>query len=211
MTFRRQICCLALLLLPFPVFAKDTGAAMLYVKGTAWLNGSAIPDSSAIFPGDMVQTKPGTVANITSVGSNVVIGSDSLVQFQPGQIDLQHGGVTIVSERGMVVQAEGVTVTPPTGSSTQYDVREWECRVLVSARKGSVTVSDSLGTVTVAEGQEISRGKRKKCKIGQATPSTGHYGVLGTPLAKAIGIGAVGTLITISLLPDDDPVSPWHP
>jgi hypothetical protein len=40
-----------------PAFAADSAAAMMYANGTAWINGGNIPKSSAIFVGDLVQTK----------------------------------------------------------------------------------------------------------------------------------------------------------
>ncbi len=209
MRFLCRTFCLLLALLPFPLFATDTGAAMLYVKGTAWLNGTAIPDSSAIFPGDMIQTKPGSAASITYAGSNVVIGSDSLAQFEAGRVELQHGQLTVVSQ-STIVQVDDVSIAPVKGSPAEFNVGEADGQVLIFARKGSVTVSDASGTVTLAEGQQTTRGARKRRKKGVAQ-ADGRYGVLSSPWARVAGIGAVGLLTTLSLKPDDDSVSPWHP
>lgn len=210
MKSRIHICLLAVGLFALPCVASDNGAAMLYVKGTAWLNGSAIPDSSAIFPDDMVQTKPGAAASITVAGSNVAIGSASLVRYEPNHIELQHGEVTVVSSGRMAVNADEVTIAPSQTSSTEFDVRESDGEVFILAQKGTLTVSDSSGTVTLPEGQQAIRGKKKKRKKGGAW-SDGNQGILGTTQAKAVGIGAVGAIIYFSLRPDDDAVSPWRP
>jgi hypothetical protein len=66
---------------PAAVIAADSGAAMLYTNGTTWLNGGGVPKSSAIFSGDMVQTKADSLANLNAAGSSVIVHSDSLIQI----------------------------------------------------------------------------------------------------------------------------------
>jgi hypothetical protein len=52
---------------------------MLYARGAAWLNGSHVPASSAIFNGDLLQTRSDSGANITAPGSTITVLGDSLV------------------------------------------------------------------------------------------------------------------------------------
>ena len=49
LTLRAVLSCMLIVLLPASMFAADSTAAMLYINGTAWLNGSSVPKSSAIF------------------------------------------------------------------------------------------------------------------------------------------------------------------
>jgi hypothetical protein len=81
------------------MWAADSGPAMLYINGTAWINGASVPKSSAVFSADLVQTKTDSVANIKSVGSTLLVLPDSLVEFQANAIKLEHGRVTITTSK----------------------------------------------------------------------------------------------------------------
>jgi len=69
LTLRAVLSCMLIVLLPASMFAADSTAAMLYINGTAWLNGSSVPKSSAIFSGDLVQTRSDSVASIKAPGN----------------------------------------------------------------------------------------------------------------------------------------------
>src|SRR5258707_1480296 len=97
---RNAFCGMVLAAFPLSLLAANPGAAMLYAKGTAWLNGGAVPMSSAIFPGDMVQTKSDSMANINASGSSVMVLADSLVKFEADGVDVIHGRVVITSGNG---------------------------------------------------------------------------------------------------------------
>ena len=63
----RNIACWTLIsAVPVSLWAADSGAAMLYAKGTTWINGSSVPKTSAVFPGDLVQTQSGSAASINA-------------------------------------------------------------------------------------------------------------------------------------------------
>ena len=69
--------CLMIIIFPAAMFAADQASAMLYSHGTALLNGTNVPRSSAIFSGDLVQTNKDSVANINATGSSVLVLNDS--------------------------------------------------------------------------------------------------------------------------------------
>ena len=57
--------------------------ATLYINGAALVNDARVPRASAaIFAGDLLQTRPNSVANINEPGSSVSVLSDSLVKFE---------------------------------------------------------------------------------------------------------------------------------
>ena len=79
----RHIACWTMIsVVPVSLWAADSGAAMLYAKGSTWINGSEVPHTSAVFPGDLVQTRSDSAASINASGSNVVVLADSLVKFE---------------------------------------------------------------------------------------------------------------------------------
>jgi hypothetical protein len=71
--FRAILSCMLIGVLPASMLAADSAAAMLSTNGTAWINSSKLPKSSAIFSGDLVQTKVDSVANIKAAGTSVLL------------------------------------------------------------------------------------------------------------------------------------------
>jgi hypothetical protein len=216
--FRRIVGCLLLLIVPASLWAADSGAAMLYANGAAWLNGSHVPNSSAIFAGDLVQTRIGGAANIHAPGSSITVLSESLVQFEGGSLKVEHGGVSISTSRGVSTTAGDVHVAPASNAWTEFNVTDIDGTVRIAARKGDLTVTDDDGTVTLAQGQETTRDeqssdnkKKKKRGAAGAVPAAAG-GVLNSPIAIGIGAGAIaGITIWVLSRGDDVAVSPAIP
>jgi hypothetical protein len=101
LTFRGVLSWLLITVMASPAFAADSAAAMMYTNGTAWINGENIPKSSAIFVGDLVQTKANSVANIKSSGTSVLVLSDSLIQYQGSAVKLEHGSLNVATSQSM--------------------------------------------------------------------------------------------------------------
>jgi hypothetical protein len=203
-----------LLIFPGALFAADQAAAMLYSHGNALLNGNNIPRSSAIFPGDLVQTTKDSVANINATGSTVLVLNESLVQYQGGTVTLEHGGVTVSTSKSMATRAEDFTVSPASGVLTEFEVRDVDGTVRIVARKGDLTIVDDSGaTTTLAQGQETTREesdsqkkKRKKRPVGAVPGAAG--GALDSPVAVGIGTGIVVGVAAWVLIQSDNPASP---
>lgn len=215
MTMLRNILCwMMLAVFPFALFAADSGAAaMLYAKGTAWLNGGTVPSSSAVFPGDLVQTKADSMANINASGSNVMILPDSLVKFEGNAVAVDHGSVSVTTAKGLSTHAEGVTVTPVSDKWTEFDVSNADGKVLIMARKGDLSISDGSDTTTLPQGQQTTRddsATRKKRRSGGAAPAAGG-GILDSPIVIAAGGAAIGALVTWVLLQSSSPASGSNP
>src|SRR5229473_978971 len=209
--FRRIVSCLLLLIVPASLWAADSGAAMLYANGAAWLNGSHVPNSSAIFAGDLVQTRIGGAANIHAPGSSITVLSDSLVQFEGGSLKVEHGGVSVSTSRGVSTTAGDVRVAPASNAWTEFNVTDIDGRVRIAARKGDLTVTDDKGTVTLAQGQETTRDeqsdqgdkKKKDKKRGAGAAPAAGGGVLNSTIAVGVGVAAVGGLTAWVLLKSD--------
>jgi len=203
-----------LVVFPVALFAADQPAAMLYSHGSALLNGTNIPRSSAIFSGDLVQTNKDSVANINATGSTVLVLNDSIVQYEGSAVKLEHGGVTVSTSKSLATHAGGVTVSPAASILTEFDVRDVDGRVQIAARKGDLTISDDHGTTTLAQGQETTRDegsekdKKGKKREGGGTVPSATGGVLDSPVAVGIGTGVVAGVAAWALIRGDDPTSP---
>ena len=224
--FRKVVSCVLVLIFPAALFAADSGAAMLYADGAAWLNGSHVPKSSAIFSGDVVQTRSDSAANIHAPGSSITVLGDSLVQFEGASLKVEHGGVSVSTSKGIATTAGAVRVAPASNSWTEFNVTDVDGTVRIAARKGDLTVSDDTGTVTLAQGQETTRDeqsdqskpsdqtdnnkKKDKKRAAGAAPAAGG-GVLNSPIAIGVGAAAIVGITTWVLIKNDNPVSPSQP
>jgi len=219
--FRSMVSCSLLLIVPSCMLAADSGAAMLYANGATWLNGSHVPNSSAIFAGDLVQTRADGAANIHAAGSSITVLGDSLVQFEGVSLKVEHGGVTVSTSKGVATTAGDVRVAPASNAWTEFNVTDVDGTVRIAARKGDLTVTDDSGTVTLAQGQETTRdeqspdskspdNKKKKRRIAGAAPAAGG-GLLNSPVAIGVGAGIVAGVTIWVLSRNDDPISPNVP
>jgi len=220
---RRVVSCVLVLIVPASLFAADSSAAMLYADGAAWLNGAHVPKSSAIFAGDLVQTRSDSAANIHAPGSSISVLGDSLVEFEGASLKVEHGGVSVSTSKGIAASAGDVRVAPASNAWTEFNVTDVDGTVRIAARKGDVTVTDDSGTVTLAQGQETTRDdqaqqsdqsgdkkKNNKKRADGAAPAAGG-GILNSPIAMGMGAAAIAGVTTWVLLQNNNPVSPSQP
>ncbi|MFZ0761990.1 MAG: hypothetical protein WAM69_18740 [Candidatus Sulfotelmatobacter sp.] len=218
--FRRLVGCVLLLIVPVSLFAADSGAAMLYADGAAWLNGSHVPQSSAIFAGDLVQTRSDSAANIDAPGSSITVLGDSLVQFEGASLKVEHGSVSVSTSKGVATTVGNVRVAPLSRVWTKFDVTDVDGTVRIAARQGDLIVADDRGTVTLAQGQETTRDeqsgqsesqkKNKRRPLGGAAPAAAGGG-LNSPIAVGAGAAVIVGVTTWVLLQGNNPVSPSQP
>jgi len=206
------------MLMPAQLLAADSASAMLYSNGTAWVNGSTVPKSAAVFDGDLVQTRPDSSANLNASGSSVMVLADSLVKFQGSAVELEHGAVRVSTSQGLATRAGEVTVKPAGTAWTEFQVTDVDGQVQIVASKGDLTVQDQQGTTTVQQGQQTTRDdtsnpekKKKKRRRGVGAATAAGGGILSSTPAVYTGIAIVGGITTWVLLQDDEPLSPACP
>ena len=224
--FRRMVSYVLLCLLPASVFAAETNAAMLYTNGAAWVNGAHVPRfSSAIFSGDLLQTRSDSVASITQTGSSITVLADSLVQFEGSSLKIEHGGLTVSTSKGVATTAGDVKVAPASSVWTEFTVTDVDGTVRIAASKGDLLISDANGSVTLPQGQDTTRQestdqvnnneqqpkekKKKKRAAGAAVAAEG--GILNSPIVIGAGAAAIAGVTTWVLLQSSNPTSPSTP
>jgi hypothetical protein len=204
---------------PAALFAAEPNpGAMLYARGETMLNGSSVPRSSALFSGDLVETRADSVANISATGSTVLVLNDSLIQYEGNTVKLEHGGVTVSTSKSLATRVGTVNVSPAAGVLTEFEVRDVDGTVRIAARKGDLSISDDSGTTLLAQGQETTRDepeaqkdkKRKRRVVPGAVPSAAG-GALDSPWAIGIGGGAIIGVTAWVLTKGDEPASPAKP
>lgn len=217
---RDAVCWMMIVITPAALFAADanSGAAILYGrgKGTVWLNGRPLPRSSAVFPGDVIQTQPESLATLDASGSGVIVLQDSLVKFEGNAVSLQHGGVSVATSHGMAALAREVTVTPVSNTWTEFEVVDATDTVQVVASKGDVNVKCGKDSTTLSPGDQATRddsgncNKKKRKAAGAPLPSDGS--ILTNPYVIGGGVIGGGVIVCLLLCTSSKPfVSQWKP
>jgi len=196
--FQTIVCCLLAVVVPAQLMGGEVASAMLYTNGRAWVNGSEVPKSAAVFAGDMLQTKSDSSVNIQAAGSNVMVLADSLVKFQGPAVEIDHGAVRVTTSRGLAAQAGDVTVKPAAANVwTEFQVADVDGQVQIAATRGDLTVQDDKGTTTVSQGQQTTRDdtsdeqkKKKKRRRGPGAAPAANGGILDSTGAVYVGLGA---------------------
>ncbi len=214
---RHVICWILISVTPAAMFAADadSGAAMLYGKGTVWLNGKPLPRSSAVFPGDLIQTQPESIATLDASGSGVVVFPDSLIKFEANAISLEQGGVSVATSKGMVALVRGVTVTPASNTWTEFEVADTNGKIQVFGSKGTVNVNCGKDTTSLSEGDQATPDdsghcNKKKRKAGTPLPEDGR--LLTNPYVVAGALITGGGIICLLLCnPSEQFLSQFKP
>ena len=152
---RNSVCWMMVVLCPLSLLAANTGAAVVHSQGGVWVNGAEVADSTVVFPGDLLETKPGSVANLDVEGSSVLIQPQSVVKFQGNSLSLEHGSVSVGTSTAMSVHVNCIKVEPASNERTQYDVADVSGTVQVAAHKDDVNILQSVVLAESSDGQQL--------------------------------------------------------
>jgi hypothetical protein len=217
---------LVLLVIPATVAAQEqTNPAVLYGNLAVYVNGQPLPttavgpnartESTVVAVGDVVQTKDGGDAMLSSVGSTAKLQSNTIVRFQSGGLALDRGGISVNTVKQSSVFARDYKITPVAAVSTDFDVLRVSGVIKILARKNNVTVScGTRAPVVVKQGQELAREDGADCGLAErqgGAPSAAKGPVLDSATAEKAGLAAGAGLLGWVLFQSDDPVSPSAP
>ncbi len=156
------LCWMMLVTVPVALLGQtspsQTGAAILHTQGGVWVNGYEARDSSAVFPGDLLETRPGSSANLSLDGSTVLIGPESVAKLQTNLLELDHGTVFVGTSKIFKVRVNCLTAVPVLGEWTQYEVSNVNGSVQVAARKDDVNVERAMDPRKPSPAPEGSHG-----------------------------------------------------
>jgi hypothetical protein len=178
---------------------QQSGGAILHSDGGVWINGYEAHDSTAVFPGDLVETKPGFSAHLSLEGSTVLLAPESVGKFQSDFFELDHGVVSVVTNTSFKVHVNCIHVIPVANEWTEYIVSDLSGTAQVNARKKDVNVEheQKLGKPTAAgdtsERATVHEGEEKdyeETEICGAPPFPNGAGSGLSP--KWIAAGAAG-------------------
>ena len=179
--------------------------AILHTQGGVLVNGAEARDSSALFPGDVVETKTGFSANLSIEGSTVVIGPESVTKFQSDYLELDHGSVSVGTSRSFQVHVNCVKVVPVLKEWTQYETTYVSSRVDVAAKKDDVNVEHEMARKKSGPAGETSQQASVHQGEQHSYDTAGICGVPGVANAAGFntkwmaigGAGAAGIVLCI--------------
>lgn len=196
-----------ILILPASLLGQ-TPSAILHTQGGVWVNDFEAKDSSAIFTGDLLETKPGFSASLTLDGSTIQLQPETVGKFQDDLLILDHGSVSVGTSKSYKVRVRCITVVPVSNDWTQYDVTDVNGTVQVAAHKSDVRIEreiknkkpapdseESKGTI-VHEGEQKSYSESEVCG---APPELTQAGSGMNVKWIAAGAGGAGILIWLLL------------
>ncbi len=184
---------------PIQTAPSQTGAAILHTQGGVWINGYEAHDATAVFPGDLLETKPGSSADLSLDGSTIMIQPESVAKLQTDLLELDHGSVSVGTSKSFKVRVNCLTVVPVLNEWTQYEVNNLNGNVQVAARKDDVHVDrggdlrkPSLETES-SHGSTVHETEQKSFDLTEICGAPAQPTGAGTSLSpKWIAVGAAG-------------------
>lgn len=183
----------------------ETPVAILHTQGGVSVNGYEATDSSALFAGDLMETKPGFSATLNLEGTTIQLQEETVAKLQDDAVLLDHGGVSVGTSKSFKVRVNCITVIPVLNEWTQYEVTDLNGTVQVNARKGDVRVEMGLSreklppppqksnNATVREGEQAKYRESDAC----GAPPRPTSGSSLSPKWIAAGAGGAGVLIWV--------------
>lgn len=182
-------------------------AAILHAQGGVWVNQYEARDSSAIFSGDLIETKPSFSAILTLEGSQIEIQPESVLKFQGDFIELDHGGVAVGTSTNFKVKVNCLTGVPVTNGLTKYSVmnvtgtvqvaaQQLDVNVLHEGGKGKPTLESAAASI-VRQGQQQNYDTSEMCG---APSQPANPGSRLNPKWIEIGGGVTGGGILLCVL-----------
>lgn len=202
--------------------STPAASAILHTQGGVWVNDYEAHDSTSIFSGDLIETKPGFSATLNLEGSEVLIQPESVLKFQGDDLVLDHGSVAVGTSRSFKVKVNCLTVVPVVNEWTQYEVTDVSGTVHVAARKNDVNVrregikakptleNTNEQSGSVKEGEQKSYEETDLC--GAPPQPTSPTRALNPKWFEiGGGIAGGGILLCVLLCRGNHPVSPDQP
>jgi hypothetical protein len=183
----------------------QTPAAILHTQGGVSVNGYEARDSSAMFTGDLLETKSGFAATLNLEGTTILVQEESVAKLQDDMLVLDHGSVSVGTSKSFKVRVNCITVVPVLNEWTQYEVTDINGSVQVSARKGDVRVEMGLNRQKsqppeTSHDATVREGEQGKYQESEACGTPARPGAGSTLSPKWIAGGAAGAGILILVL-----------
>nr|UXE41687.1 hypothetical protein Hi04_10k_c5966_00020 [uncultured bacterium] len=148
---RKILALFLVIVFPSTLVMADRPSAMLTTSGTVRLNGTALPQSTSVFTGDVIDTAAESVGSLSRSGSSVIVDPDSSVRYQDDGVSVVKGMARVQTSKGMAAHVGRISVIP-VGSDALFDVHIDGKTALIASRKGPLTLTDGVESFTLDPG-----------------------------------------------------------
>ena len=179
-------CWLMILVQPFNAFAVNT-IGMLSSVGTVLIDNQPAGSATAVFPGDLIETKAKSKAIMASPRQTITLSENSTLRI--GDILELQSGVVVVSSAATSLRVNNVTVTATTPS--KFLARRLNGSLEVLALEGSVLVSDGQQTTQVPATRGVSIGSLGKHLSWLRNDDIGILIVVAAAITAGVTLGIV--------------------
>jgi hypothetical protein len=198
----------AAILIALPLFAQMRITALLTITGHATVKGTNVPATTAVVPGDRIQTASDSAAALSLPGSSVTLSANSDVTFRGEALEVQGGTTDVTTSRGLRAEIDRIIVTPDRSSPARFEIARLENSIVITAKSGPLTL-------TGAEAATLEPGKSAVIKTGANLADTRapSRSTLSTKVIAAAGVGGGGATVASSMATRKraEDSSPVHP
>ena len=131
------------LLIATCISAHSQQTYLLRSNGEVRVNGIAIPGSTVISPGDVIETSKGSAAKIAAPGVSMLVGENSRVSVKSGSLAVDQGSANVSTNSGILTGASQYSISG-TGT-TKYQIANTAGSLSVLSTGGPLTISGPSG------------------------------------------------------------------
>lgn len=162
----KLVTCSLLMVFPGASLPAET-SAMVRATGPVSINRHAVPQSSALFPSDQLETAGEGSATVTSNGTSTLVAPRTRMHALENGLDLECGQVLVNTLAGYVVKLHGWTIRPADGSKAKFDVLQADRIMRVTAIEGTVSLSNGETSTLIAPGHSFDQANTGRCGCSQ--------------------------------------------
>lgn len=205
----KMLAWMMVLVLPSSIVMAEAASAMLSVTGDVTVNGTHVARSTAVFPGDKVQTAGNASASMTAEGLSVFLPGNSSLVVGAKQVELGCGGALVTTAKGASAQISDLTVSPARGERAKFEVTQVNGVIQIVAREGAVAVNNGGRTTRLEPGRMFS-APGAGCSVDMSRSGPPTTGGSNHGMALAFGVALAAVTVTAILLTRGEaaPISP---
>ena len=179
-------------ILPLNATVADA-VGMLTSVGTVTVDSRVVATGGAVVPGDVIETRSGSKAIVSSQGQTISVGENSAVKLGSKEIQLQSGAVVVSSTNG-VLRVDNITVISASAAPAKFLARKVNGTVQVLALEGTVSVNDGQQTTQVPATKGVSVGGIGKNMSWLLNDDIGILIVVASAIVAGVTLGVVNAL-----------------
>ncbi len=167
------------------VLMAGNSGAIANFSGEVSVNGHAVPESTAVFPGDKLATGHNAAAYISRPGFTMVVGSESSAELLANGVRILDGVAEATLKPGSEILYADLHISAASDSA-KLKIEAHSGSQMIGAYSGDLTITDGVKTVSVPQGQALYAKAKAEPQGRTPTqlPTSGNVTLRGTVTVK---------------------------